>query len=458
MAVMANTAPCCRCLAPPWRFTLSDAHPSDNAGENRWSALTRKWPRGWPGVLAVVLALIVVALIGHWFAGLGALKNAKAGRPAAAVNVARVDLADMPVTVSAIGTVTPIDSAVVHTQLAGNIVAVRFTEGQAVRAGQVIALIDQRPYRLALEQGEANLARDTAQLGAARVDLARYQTLLKQQSIASQQVDTQAATVKQLEGTVGADRAGAGAARLNLEYAAIKAPFAGRIGLKQVSVGTYVTPGDVNGIATVTRTNPIDVEFALPQNQLAAIRAKVATEKGLPVTVLDQDNKSVLAQGRFATFDNEIDTTTGTIKAKARFSNPDNGANSGTGTGLALFPNQFVNVTMLVDTLRATPVVPVTAVRHGAPGDFVFVLKPDKTVKLVVVHTGPSDGSRIALLSGVHPGQLVVSEGADGLDDGSTVRPPRGGLGGAGGGQDAGPNGTASASGQHHHKHNSAGQ
>ncbi len=397
--------------------------------------------------MLIVLALVGVALIGRWFAGLGALKNAKQGRPVAAVNVARVELADMPVTVSAIGTVTPIDTAVVHTQLAGNIVAIRFTEGRAVRAGQIIAQIDPRPFRLTLAQDEANLARDTALLNAARVDLARYQTLLSQDSIARQQVDTQAATVKQLEGTVGADRAGVGAARLNLDYSAIKSPLTGQIGLKQVSVGSYVTPGDVAGIATVTRTDPIDVAFALPQSQLSAIRARVATAQGLPVTVLDQDNKTVLAQGHFATFDNQIDTTTGTIKAKARF------ANSGNGAGLALFPNQFVNVTMLVDTLRATTVVPVSAVRHGAPGDFVFVLKPDKTVKLLVVHAGPSDGSRIAILSGLHAGQTVVSEGVDGLDDGSAVRPPKGGAGNGGGADAGAPSAGSAHSGQHRHKH-----
>ena len=398
--------------------------------------------------MLIVLALIAVALIGRFFAGLGASKNAKQGRPVAAVNVARVELADMPVTVSAIGTVIPIDTAVIHTQLSGNIVDIRFSEGQQVRQGQVIAAIDPRPYRLTLMQNEATLARDAAQLSEARIDLARYETLLKQQSIATQQVDLQRATVKQLEGTVGADRANVGSARLNLNYSAIKAPFSGQIGLKQVSVGSYATPGDTNGIATITRTNPIDVQFALPQNQLAAIRAKVATAQGLPVTALDQDNTSVLAHGQFSTFDNQIDTTTGTVKAKARF------ANAGSGPTLVLFPNQFVNVTMLVDTLRNTPVVPVSAVRHGAPGDFVFVLKPDNTVKLVVVHTGPSDGTRISIQSGLHAGQTVVSEGADSLDDGSKVRPPRGGPGNGGNGGSPGASPSGAHTGQHHHKQN----
>ena len=404
-------------------------------------------------IILIVLALVAVALIGRWFAAAGALKNAQHGRPPAAVNVARVELADMPVTVSAIGTVTPTDTATVRTQLAGNIVSILFREGQQVRAGQVIAQVDPRPFQLAILQSEGNLARDTALLNAARIDLARYQTLLAQDSIARQQVDTQAATVKQLEGTVGADRALLGSARLNLNFSAVKSPLTGQIGLRQVSVGSYVTPGDANGIAVVTRTDPIDVEFALPQAQLATIRVSAAAAGGLPVQALDQDNHTVLAKGSFSTFDNQIDTTTGTIKAKARFANP------GSGAAQALFPNQFVNVSMLVQVLHQVAVVPVSAVRHGAPGDFVFVLQPNKTVKLAVVKTGPSDGTRIAILSGVARGQIVVSEGADGLDDGSAVRPPRGGSGGNGSGGggatgDAAAQGsspTAPAGAHHHH-------
>ena len=408
-------------------------------------------------IILIVLGLVAVALIGRWFAAAGAIKNAQHGRPPAAVNVARVELADMPVTVSAIGTVTPTDTATVRAQLAGNIVAILFREGQQVRAGQVIAQVDPRPFQLAIQQSEGNLARDTALLNAARIDLARYQTLLAQDSIARQQVDTQAATVKQLEGTVGADRALLGSARLNLNFSAVKSPLTGQIGLRQVSVGSYVTPGDANGIAVVTRTDPIDVEFALPQAQLATIRASAAAAGGLPVQALDQDNQTVLAKGSFSTFDNQIDTTTGTIKAKARFANP--GANSeGRGAAQALFPNQFVNVSMLVQVLHQVAVVPVSAVRHGAPGDFVFVLKPDKTVKLVVVKTGPSDGTRIAILSGLSRGQIVVSEGADGLDDGSTVRPPRGGSGGngPGGGGGSGDAGAQDSGTAHSHAGNAA--
>jgi multidrug efflux system membrane fusion protein len=350
----------------------------------------------------------------------GCAKNARSGRPAAAVSAVPVGLGDMPVQVNAIGTVTPIDSAAVRSQLSGTVFSIQFTEGQMVREGQVIAQIDPRPYRLSLAQAEGTLAKDMAQLNSAKLDLKRYETLASQDLVARQTLDTQRATVGQLEGTVAADRA-VGTAKLNLQYTAVKAPFSGRIGLRQVSVGAYVTPSDTAGIATITRTDPIDVAFTVPQGDLNAIAAKGS---GLPVIAYDQDGKTQLAQGTFSTFDNQIDTTTGTIKAKARFSNP--------ASAKALFPNQFVNVKMLVDTLRQVPVVPVSALRHGAPGDFVFVVQPDKKVKLTVVKVGPSDGKNTAILGGLAKGQMVVAEGADGLDDGSTVR-----LAGAGGPQGA---------------------
>jgi multidrug efflux system membrane fusion protein len=374
----------------------------------------------WLAYVMVVLGLVAVALIGKWFAGAGAQKNARSGRPAAAVSAVPVGLGDMPVQVNAIGTVTPIDSAAVRSQLSGTVFSIQFTEGQMVREGQVIAQIDPRPYRLSLAQAEGTLAKDMAQLNSAKLDLKRYETLASQDLVARQTLDTQRATVGQLEGTVAADRA-VGTAKLNLQYTAVKAPFSGRIGLRQVSVGAYVTPSDTAGIATITRTDPIDVAFTVPQGDLNAIAAKGS---GLPVIAYDQDGKTQLAQGTFSTFDNQIDTTTGTIKAKARFSNP--------ASAKALFPNQFVNVKMLVDTLRQVPVVPVSALRHGAPGDFVFVVQPDKKVKLTVVKVGPSDGKNTAILGGLAKGQMVVAEGADGLDDGSTVR-----LAGAGGPQGA---------------------
>ncbi|OJU16678.1 MAG: efflux transporter periplasmic adaptor subunit [Sphingomonas sp. 66-10] len=337
----------------------------------------------------------------------------------------------MPVYVTALGTVQPLVTATVRTQLAGTLFKLLFTEGQIVRQGQVLAQIDPRPYQLALAQAKANLARDTAQLAAAQVDLNRYETLLKQDSIASQQVDTQRATVRQLTGTVAADRAAIGTAELNLNYTAVKSPITGRVGIRQVDIGNYLTPSDTNGIVVVTQLDPIDVGFALPQAQLSDIGHAAGSGAGLPVQALDQNNNKVLVTGRFLTFDNQVDTTTGTVKAKARFDNKGN----------ALFPSQFVNVSMLVNTLHNAVTVPVTAVRHGAPGDFVFVLQKDRTVKLVPVKIGPSANGQVAILSGIAAGTTVVTEGADGLEDGSTVRlpgdkggPGAGGRGGKGGG------------------------
>ena len=333
------------------------------------------------------------------------------GRIAATVGIAKVTAMDVPQSLSQIGTAQPIVTATVRPQLSGNIFTINFREGQVVAKGQLLAQIDPRPYRLALAQAEANLTRDESQLNLARVDLRRYQVLLSQDSIARQQVDTQAATVKQQEGIVAADRAAIGTARLNLKYTSITAPVSGRIGLRQADIGNYVSPGDANGIAVITQTDPIDVSFAVPQGNLPGILARRSTGAALPVTASDQSGQTVIAHGSFLTFVNQIDPTTGTVKAKARFPNA-------RGT---LFPNQFVNVTLLVDTLRNAPTVPVTAVRHGTQGDFVFVLEGDHTVKMQPVKQGPSAGTNVAILSGLTIGLTVITEGADNLEDGSKV-------------------------------------
>jgi multidrug efflux system membrane fusion protein len=403
----------------------------------------RKRRRVWTIVL-IALGLVLAALLAR-FIGSRAASQQRSGRQPAPVALAKVTYADVPENVTALGTVTPLVTASVRSQEAGTLMRIDFREGQMVGRGQQLALIDPRPFALASSQAQANLARDTAQLNAARVDLARYRTLLAQDSIARQQVDTQAALVGQLNGTVAADRAALGTAKLNLSYTSVKSPVTGRIGLRQTDIGNYITPGDTNGIATVTQLDPIDVEFSLPQAQLAAIQAKIGPGgSGLAVTAIDQNGGQTLAQGSLLTFDNTIDTTTGTVKAKARFANP----------GFRLIPNEFVNVTMLVDTLRHTMVVPVSAVRHGAPGDFVFVLQGDQTVKMQVVKTGPMIGQIIAILSGLTGSESVVSAGADGLEDGSKVRLPGKGGGSGGGGQAAGQNGNG-AGGKHsgHHKH-----
>jgi len=398
--------------------------------------------RPWRAILIVVAVLAGIAFAASWLVGNGGARSH--GRPAAAVNVAPATRADMPVTATALGTVQPVVSATVRAQLSGVLFKLFFKDGQMVKQGELLAQIDPRPYQLALAQAKANLARDQAQLAAAEVDLNRYQTLLKQDSIASQQVDTQRATVRQLSGTVAADRAAIGSAELNLGYTAIRAPATGRIGIRQVDIGNYLTPSDANGIAVITQLDPIDVSFALPQAQLATIGRTAGSGAGLPVEARDQNDNSPIATGQFLTFDNQVDTTTGTVKAKARFDN----------AGNTLFPSEFVNVSMLVNTLKGAVTVPVSAVRHGAPGDFVFVLQSDRTVKLAKVTTGPSDGTRIAILSGLAVGAPVVTEGADGLEDGSSVRLP-GDKGGSGSGPAGG--GSGGHHGGHHGKHHDAG-
>jgi multidrug efflux system membrane fusion protein len=421
-------------------------HASD-AGETRESSRHR-WL--WIGIIAG--GLIAAALVAHFIAGLSG--NGERGRrPPAPVAIAKVGRADVPETVTALGTVTPLVTAVVRSQQSGTLMRIDFKEGQMVGKGQQLALIDPRPFALASSQAQANLARDTAQLDAARVDLTRFRTLEAEDSIARQQVDTQAALVRQLEGTVAGDRAALGTARLNLAYASVTSPVTGRIGLRQTDIGNYVTPSDTNGIGTVTELDPIDVVFSLPQAQLAAIQAKIGPGGGgLAVIATDQNGGQVLAQGSLLTFDNAIDTTTGTVKAKARFANRASG----------LVPNEFVNVTMRVDTLHNATVVPVSAVRHGGPGDFVFVLQPDKTVKLQVVKTGPMIGQNIAVLSGLTGNESVVSAGADGLEDGSKVRlPGSGGKGGGGkgGGDDSGgEEGSGAGHDKHRHKHAAEGE
>lgn len=346
--------------------------------------------------------------------GAGAGGRSGRGRPSATVGIAKAVSADAPITLAAIGTVQPIVTATVRPQLSGNIFTINFTEGQVVAKGQLLAQIDPRPYRLALSQAQANLARDEATLNLSRVDLKRYQTLLAQDSIARQQVETQAATVKQNEGIVAADRAAVGTAKLNLQYTSITAPVSGRIGLRQVDIGNYVTPGDTTGVAVITQTSPIDVSFSVPQANLPGILARRKVAGSLPVTATDQSGQTTLAQGSFLTFDNQIDATTGTVKAKGRFTNPDG----------QLFPNQFVNVSLLVDTIKNAPTIPVTAVRHGSQGDFVFILQPDKSVKLQIVKLGPANGDQQAILSGVKVGDTVITEGADNLEDGSKVTLP----------------------------------
>lgn len=380
------------------------------------------------------------------------------GAAVSTVGIATARQADIPVQLEALGTVTPLANVVVQPQVSGVLTAVLFQEGQMVRKGDVLATIDPQPFQNALAQASGARQRDEAQLAAARVTLSRYQTLLGQDSIARQDVDTQAALVKQLEGTVAIDRANENTAKLNLTWSRITAPVSGRIGLRPVDAGNYISTGATNGIATITQIAPIDVEFAIPQDRVPEVQDRLAQGAKLDATAFDRTRTRRLATGTFATLDNLVDTATGTVKAKARFSNADN----------ALFPNQFVNLRLLLRTVSGAVVVPVTALRHGPNGDYVYVLKDDSTVAQRTVTRGESSVDNVAITSGLAAGEQVVTEGGDRLKDGARVQttvdrpaaPPagaasgerrghRGERGGAGGGgrREGGAGGAGGAEG-----------
>jgi multidrug efflux system membrane fusion protein len=354
------------------------------------------------------------------------------GMPATTVGVATAQKADIPVYLDALGTVTATATTTVRPQVSGVLQKINYTEGQIVRPGQVLATIDPRSFQIALMQASGQRQRDEAQLESAKVTLSRYQTLLQQDSIARQDVDTQAALVKQLQGTVMTDQAAENLAKLNLGYTEVKAPIGGRVGLRTVDVGNLVSSGDANGVAVITQLSPIDVQFSVPQDQLPELQARMREGATLPATALDRTRTDTLAQGRFVALDNQVDVQTGTVRAKARFDNGDS----------KLFPSQFVNLRLQVRIIKNAVVVPVTAVRHGADGDFVYVLNAaQRTVSLRPVTRGQQTVDKIEVRTGLQAGEQVITEGADRLKDGAKVvlpgdRPagaPGGGRGGRGG-------------------------
>jgi multidrug efflux system membrane fusion protein len=369
-------------------------------------------------MLLVLLGLSALGALGWYLAHRNATARPQGfqarARAASTVGFSVATRQDVPIYLDALGTVTPLATAVVQAQVSGNMTQVYYHEGQIVKAGDPLVQIDARPFELALEQAKGNLARDQANLANQRVIVDRDRTLLKQDSIAQQQVDTDVATQKQLEAAVLTDEAALNSANLNLAWSRVTAPIGGRVGIRPVDVGNYVTPSLTNGVATITQLMPIDVLFTLPADVVPRLQARLRAGADLPTTVLDRTRTTVLGQGKFLTLDNQVDTSTGTVRTKARFANDDS----------ALFPQQFVNVRLLLDTVRNAVVVPAAAVRHGPNGDYVYLIDSDDTAHIQLVKTGPSVEDKISIASGLNGGERVVTEGGDRLVDGAVVRLP----------------------------------
>ncbi|KND55128.1 putative Co/Zn/Cd efflux system membrane fusion protein [Candidatus Paraburkholderia kirkii] len=328
--------------------------------------------------------------------------------------MATVTQGEMPVVINSLGTVTPLANVTVKTQPNGTLMDVAFNEGQMVRKGDLLAQIDPRPYEISLRNAQGQLAHGQALLQTARLDLQRYQTLLSQDSIAKQQVDTQASLVKQYEGAVKSDQANVDTYKLDLIYARITAPVSGRVGLRQVDPVNYVTTGDNNSVVVITQLQPISVIFTTSEDNLAAILKPLHAGTKMSVTAYDRANTTALESGYLETVDNQIDTTTGTVKLRATFDNKEG----------MLFPNQFVNTKLLVDVIKNATIMPTSAVLNGSSGAFVYVVKPDNTVTVRNVKAGPVDGERTSIKSGLQAGERAVIDGSDRLKEGAKITIP----------------------------------
>jgi multidrug efflux system membrane fusion protein len=377
-----------------------------------------------------IVVLAIVAALGFWYyrgnkasteaqgpgsaAGAGQ-GSAKGGRPGGGglvvpVVVATAVRGDLPVYFNGLGTVTAFNTVTVRSRVDGQIVKINFTEGQTVHQGDALVEIDPRPYQVQLEQAEGQLAKDQAQLRDVQVDYERYQLLFKEGVIPKQQVDTQQAQVGQFEGAIKADQGTIDSAKLQIVYSHVTAPITGRVGLRLVDMGNIVHATDTNGLLVITQLQPIAVIFSLPQDQLSQVMSKLSG-KQLPVEAYDRDDVTKIATGKLLTIDNQIDTTTGTYKLKSVFDNEKNG----------LFPNQFVNIHLLVDTQHNVTVVPTPAIQRGPQGTYVYVVQKDNTVKIEPVTVALSSGYSAGISAGLQPGDTVVTDGQDKLQDGSKV-------------------------------------
>jgi multidrug efflux system membrane fusion protein len=371
----------------------------------------RKRRRGF----GIVIFVILVAAAGYW------LYSSQASAPTPSRGDASVQVIPVvamstvkgaiDITQNALGTVTSLATVTIKSQISGQLVRVAYQEGQLVNKGELLAEIDSRPYELMQQQAQAAMERDQAMLQSAELDLKRYQDLSKTNAIPRQQLDQQVALVAQDKANLISDQAQIDTAKLNITYCHIIAPVSGRVGLRLVDQGNYVTPGDATGIVVITQIKPISVIFTVAEDHLPQILKRLNVAKTLPVTAFDRSGTTKLAIGELRTLDNQIDTTTGTVKLRADFPNEEEN----------LFPNQFVNVTLLIDVLQDATVISTAAVQRGAPGTFVYLVNADNTVTVRPVTLGPTNYDQVAVAAGLSPGDLVVVDGADKLRDGTKV-------------------------------------
>jgi multidrug efflux system membrane fusion protein len=379
----------------------------------------------WVIVLAVLAAIVALIIWHPWGSG----GRAPRTMPQSPVGIATAGIADMPVIDAGLGTVTPLATVTVQSQIAGILQTIGFKEGQIVHRGDFLAQVDPRPYQALLDQARGTLAHDQGLLAQAQSDFKRYATLNRQDSISRQQVEDQKYLVQQYQGSVAADQGAVQTQLVNLAFCHIVSPVDGRVGLRQVDAGNYVTTSLANGLVIVTQLQPISVIFTVPEDAITAIQKRLAAGAKLSVAAWDRSDTTQLATGTLETIDNQIDTTTGTVKLRAIFDNAD---------GL-LFPNQFVNARLLVDTVKGAVTIPNAGLQSGAPGNFVYLLNADDTVSVRPVKVGIADSNLTQITSGLVAGDKVVIDGADRLRDGMHVMIPHAGPPGAAGAPGAAP-------------------